>query len=356
MTEEASLKYGINLPSRSIVSLPAGERTLFLVGTQSLKEDNQIYMLEVDDDWLDISTTSFDHPSGEIWSMSSSFVDSNIFATCYVSLNATIRSGVSLWKINDDESNLVELAQYISPSKSGKCISAEFHPSGNKLAIAVDNSVLLADVVNSLKIESSTSTDGKTPVSASVWNFYSNGSILAVAYDTLVEGIDVRTMQKTFSIRNVNSPRVRNLDFNPNVEHTVATCGDDFRVALWDIRKLDMPLKVLQDHRHWVWCVKFNPFHDQLLLSAGSDARLFLNSVESLSSDSNHALELDDSCSTPENVLGDKCLEKMEEHEESIYSCAWAGSNPWVFASVSFDGTVIISKLKQHFKYAVLRS
>uniref|UniRef100_A0A1I8ES35 WD_REPEATS_REGION domain-containing protein n=1 Tax=Wuchereria bancrofti TaxID=6293 RepID=A0A1I8ES35_WUCBA len=307
MTEEASLKYGINLPTRSIVSLPAGERTLFLVGTQSLKQDNQIYMLEVDDDWLDISTRSFDHPSGEIWSMSSSFVDSNIFATCYVALNDTIRSGVGLWKMNDDESNLVELAQ------------AEFHPSGNKLAIVVDNSVLLADVVNSLKIESSTSIDGKTPISASVWNFYSNGSILAVAYDTLVEGIDVRTMQKTFSIKNVNSPRVRNLDFNPNVEHIVATCGDDFRVTLWDIRKVDMPLKVLQDHRHWVWCVKFNPFHDQLLLSAGSDARLFLNSVESLSSESNHALALDDSCSIPEKHLGYRYIFGPTEILSNIY-------------------------------------
>lgn len=55
------------------------------------------------------------------------------------------------------------------------------------------------------------------------------------------------------------------------------------------------------------------------------------------------------------SVLGDERLEKMEEHEESVYSCAWAANDPWVFASVSFDGRVIVSKVKRHHKYAILR-
>ncbi|VDK87258.1 unnamed protein product [Onchocerca ochengi] len=398
MTEALSLMYGIDLPARSIVGLPAEqERTLFLVGTLSLKQDNEVCLLEVDDDWLQITKRSFNHPAGEIWCMSSSPIDSNIIGTCYVACireffiriyinlarpssyaylsskflipiyivlvkniffgDDTMRTGVGLWKMNGDESNLVELAQYISPPKTGRCISAEFHPSGNKMAIAVNNSVLIADVTNSLKTENSISIDSKAPISASVWNPHSNGNTLAIAYDTTVKGIDVLSLQEAFCIKNVNSPRVRNLDFNPNVQHVVATCGDDFRVVLWDIRKVDMPLKVLQDHSHWVWCVKFNPIHDQLLLSAGSDARLFLNSLESLSSESIHSLTLepDDSSSSPENVLGDERLEKMEEHEESVYSCAWAGNDPWIFASVSFDGRVIVSKVKRHHKYAILR-
>ncbi|MCP9264347.1 Protein TSSC1 [Dirofilaria immitis] len=395
MTEALSLMYGIDLPARSIVGLPAEqERTLFLVGTLSLKQDNQVCLLGVDDDWLQITKRSFIHPAGEIWNMSSSpsirtllphvmllifinlktsiiparpplyaysfrefLISTHIFGKNIFFGNDTVQTGVGLWKMSADESNLVELAQYTSPPKTGKCVSAEFHPSGNKMAIAVNNSVLIADVTNSLKIECSTLVDGKIPISTSVWNPHSNGSTLAVAYNTSVKGVDVRSLQEAFYIKHVNSPRVRNLDFNPNVQHILATCGDDFRVALWDVRKLDMPLKVLQDHSHWVWCVKFNPIHDQLLLSAGSDARLFLNSLESLSSESIHslALEPDDNYSSPENVLGDERLEKMEEHEESVYSCAWAGNDPWIFASVSFDGRVIVSKVKRHHKYAILR-
>ncbi|VBB28855.1 unnamed protein product [Acanthocheilonema viteae] len=334
MTEALSLMYGIDLPARSIVGLPAEqERTLFLVGTLSLKQDNQVCLLEVDDDWLQITKRSFNHPAGEIWCLSSSPIDSNIIATCYVAQHIVMVH--------------IETALY----------RAEFHPSGNRVVIAVSNSALIADVTNSLKIESSTSVDSKAPISASIWNPHSDGSTLALAYDTLVKGVDVRSLQEAFCIKHVNSPRVRNLDFNPNVQHIVATCGDDFRVVLWDMRKVDIPLKVLQDHSHWVWCVKFNPIHDQLLLSAGSDARLFLNSLESLSSESIHSLALvpDDSYSLPENVLGDERLEKMEEHEESVYSCAWANNDPWIFASVSFDGRVIVSKVKRHHKYAILR-
>lgn len=34
-----------------------------------------------------------------------------------------------------------------------------------------------------------------------------------------------------------------------------------------------------------VWCVRFNPFHDQLLLTASSDARVLLSSAASVSSE-----------------------------------------------------------------------
>uniref|UniRef100_A0A915Q1B5 F-box associated domain-containing protein n=1 Tax=Setaria digitata TaxID=48799 RepID=A0A915Q1B5_9BILA len=85
MTEALSLMYGIDLPTRSIVGLPAEqERTLFLVGTLSLKQDNQVCLLEVDDDWLQITKRSFNHPAGEIWYLSSSPVDSGIISTCYL--------------------------------------------------------------------------------------------------------------------------------------------------------------------------------------------------------------------------------------------------------------------------------
>lgn len=359
MTEALSLMYGIDLPARSVVGVPAEqERTLFLVGTLSLKQDNQVCLLEVDDDWLQITKRSFGHPAGEIWHMSSSPVNPTVVATCFVNWDGVLRSGMGLWRMDGDGSSLVELAGYAAPPKAGKCISAEFHPDGSKAAVAVGNSVHIVSVESSLKLEESTLLDSKAPISVLTWNPHSNGSIVAVAFGDSVKGIDVRSLEDGFYISGANSPRVRNLDFNPNVQYVVASCGDDCRVVLWDIRKANVPLKVLQDHSHWVWCVKFNPIHDQLLLSAGSDARLFLNSLESLSSESVHSLAVlsdDNESSAHENKLDDERLEKMEEHEDSVYSCAWAANDPWVFASVSFDGRVIISKVKRHHKYAILR-
>ncbi|VDN29253.1 unnamed protein product [Gongylonema pulchrum] len=231
MTEALSLMYGIDSPARSLVNIPAEQdRTLFLVGTLSLKQqENQICLLEVDDDWLQITKRSFPHRAGEIWHMSSSPVDPEIVATCYVSyhpLVLVLRTGF-----------LTAVIYYPSYKR------AEFHPGGNKAAIAVGRSIHFADVTSSLK--------SKTPISALTWNPHTNGNTVAVAFDDSVKGIDTRSLEDAFCIVRANSPRVRNLDFNPNVQHIMATCGDDCRVALWDLRKTNEPLKVLQDHTHW---------------------------------------------------------------------------------------------------------
>ena len=77
----------------------------------------------------------------------------------------------------------------------------------------------------------------------------------------------------------------RQLDFNQNKPYDIATCGDDCTVKIWDTRNTSSSLRVLGDHSHWVWCVKYNPFHDQLILSSSSDSRVILTSIASLSSE-----------------------------------------------------------------------
>lgn len=59
----------------------------------------------------------------------------------------------------------------------------------------------------------------------------------------------------------------RDIDYNPNKPSTLVTCGDDRLIKFWDTRHLgNGPLKVLEGHSHSVHCVRYNPFHDQLLL------------------------------------------------------------------------------------------
>ena len=60
--------------------------------------------------------------------------------------------------------------------------------------------------------------------------------------------------------------------------------GEDRKLRIWDLRKPDQALTVLGAHSHWVWTVKYNRFHDQLLLSAGSSSSVNLWSVVSVSS------------------------------------------------------------------------
>uniref|UniRef100_A0A915C5J8 Protein TSSC1 n=1 Tax=Parascaris univalens TaxID=6257 RepID=A0A915C5J8_PARUN len=318
----------------------------------------QLCMLEVDDDWLQISKRSFAHPAGEVWHLASSPLDSDVVATCH-SWTGKLESSATMWKIDAEAGSLSTVAAFHSPSEVKKCSSFEFSPDGQRAAIVTDKTVHFVDVSNSLKITESSPMGSKGNINAIAWNPHFSGNTLGVACDGDIKAIDMRSLKDSFMIKEANPPTVRSMDFNPNMQYTIATCGDDCRVALWDARKTIEPLKTLQDHSHWVWCVRFNPIHDQLILSGGSDARLFLNSVMSLSSDSVQATDVAaEDVVTNDSItqrLNDERLEKVEEHEDSVYACAWASNDPWVFASLSFDGRVIVSRVKRRHKYAILQ-
>ncbi|XP_048453064.1 EARP and GARP complex-interacting protein 1 [Rhincodon typus] len=55
----------------------------FLVGTQSLKYDNQIHIIDFDDENNIINKNVLLHQVGEIWHMSTSPADKGVLATCY---------------------------------------------------------------------------------------------------------------------------------------------------------------------------------------------------------------------------------------------------------------------------------
>ena len=120
--------------------------------------------------------------------------------------------------------------------------------------------------------------------------------------------IDLRSINKgaVYSLENAHSQPIRDLDFNPNRQYLMATGGDDGCTKFWDIRNIQSPVLSRQDHFHWyvlswckdlaqhysnivfffrVWQVRYNVFHDQLILTAGSDARVVLTSAASISSE-----------------------------------------------------------------------
>ena len=47
---------------------------------------------------------------------------------------------------------------------------------------------------------------------------------------------------------------------------TLLTCGHDRFIKVWDMRKVDVPVRTIGGHSHWVTCARYNPFHDQLIL------------------------------------------------------------------------------------------
>ena len=57
--------------------------------------------------------------------------------------------------------------------------------------------------------------------------------------------------RQAYCIDNAHGQLVRDLDFNPNRQYYLASCGDDCLAKFWDIRNVGEPVKVLSDHSHW---------------------------------------------------------------------------------------------------------
>ena len=133
---------------------------------------------------------------------------------------------------------------------------------------------------------------------------------------------------------------------------------------------------------------KYNPFHDQLVLSAGSDAAVDLWRISSISSAP--LLDMDDDDDdgsgsesgsgtgsdgggsgsseggSPKSTVSkhhrrasettlDTLITRFDEaHEESVYSVAWSVAEAWTFASLSHDGRMVVNTVPSAEKYKIL--
>ena len=50
----------------------------------------------------------------------------------------------------------------------------------------------------------------------------------------------------------------------------------------------------------------------------------------------------------------DGLVKVYEQHEESVYSLAWSPADPWIFASVSYDGRLVVNTVPQDHKYKII--
>jgi WD40 repeat protein len=44
----------------------------------------------------------------------------------------------------------------------------------------------------------------------------------------------------------------------------------------------------------------------------------------------------------------------FDEHEDSVYGLSWSVSDPWLFASLSYDGRVVLNAVPKSLKYSIL--
>ena len=102
--------------------------------------------------------------------------------------------------------------------------------------------------------------------------------------------------------------------------------------------------------------VRYNTFHDQLLLSAGSDSRVVLSSMASLSSEPYGALveQEEEQQDSEMGGLEDGVIQVWADHEDSVYTAEWSTADPWIFCSLSYDGRLVIGNVPRAVKFRIL--
>uniref|UniRef100_A0A9J8D9R8 EARP complex and GARP complex interacting protein 1 n=1 Tax=Cyprinus carpio carpio TaxID=630221 RepID=A0A9J8D9R8_CYPCA len=414
MEDDAPVIYGLEFQARALTAQTAETDAIrFLVGTQSLKFDNQIHIIDFDDENNMINKSVLLHDAGEIWHISGSPADKAVLTTCYSKTSESrVLTCAAVWRMPpewesgnhespDDSSNnpqTLELLCHLDNTAHGSvaCVLWEPMGDGKRLISLAENHVLLWDLQESstkAKISSTATLEGKGQLKFTTgkWSPHHNSTQLATANDTAIRGWDLRSMSQIYCIENAHGQLVRDLDFNPNKQYYLASCGDDCKVKFWDVRHINEPVKCLEEHSHWldkeihsnthhhctrslkmctyttgqilVWSVRYNHSHDQLLLTGSSDSRVILSNMVSISSEPfGHLVDDDDLSDNEESQQEDKGKEPLqdsiiatyEEHEDSVYAVEWSVADPWLFASLSYDGRLVINRVPRALKYRIL--
>lgn len=349
--------YGLPAKARCITAQQAEtEKNRFFVGTLSLREDNEIHLIEVregdrDNDIACINI--FSHPF-EIWSLTTSPSNPNLFFTCY---NKGVEYKASLWQIQENSTALQEIVE-LKPH-SGVIRNVLWDSAGKSdYVVSIDESnIRLFDLDANFTNPKATSTiptsQGKN-ITGALDPLHSN--MVAVAMDSTIKGYDFRSPKEAYSIDKAHAEGVRDIDFNPNKAYYFATGGDDAKLKFWDVRNTKEPAKTLAAHSHWVWSVKYNRYQDQLIVSSSSDNQVKLWNVKSISS-ANKTSEEDEEGNLPPQPTKpqkgkkqeDSLIKTFEEHEDSVYSVAWGAATTWLFASLSYDGRVVINYVPKEY-------
>jgi WD40 repeat protein len=166
-------------------------------------------------------------------------------------------------------------------------LGLDWHPTEEgTIATVLETGLLVWDLNEGTeKIKQSlTNLPFGTKLDNGKWNPHLYGNQFTFMYGSSISGIDLRTNEQAWTLPKAHNFQVRDVDFNPNRQYYFATCGDDCLTKFWDFRNCKEHLKKLECHSHWVWRVRYNPSHDQLVLTSGSDSTVVLHSLPSISS------------------------------------------------------------------------
>ena len=365
-----SLIHGLELQGRALAPVVNDTDTVsFLVGTQSLRHPNMVYKIILDEESGQLNKRQFRHPRGEVWDIDSCPSDPGLFLSTYGEREgpAGWRKSAAIMRLPETEAGEEEdlrevevVTELDSVLEAGKEVSSVmWQPSdSSRLLCLQGDSVMMVDTAEAgprVLWSSVHSVRGQTRLETGRWNPHRSYHQLATVSGSQVLGWDTRTGEQAWSLHcpGTSTASLRSLDFNPNKQYYLLTGGDDGCINIWDIRSGGQILHSARHHSHWVWSARYNCYHDQLVLSAGSDTRVVMASLASVSSEPYGAL-VEDTDEVSKKQMEDGLVSVWTDHEDSVYTAEWSTGDPWAFASLSYDGRLVIGQVPQSVKFNIL--
>ncbi|KAG0713803.1 EARP-interacting [Chionoecetes opilio] len=335
--DDAPIIYGLeDFQARALAAHSAEtEKINFLVGTQSLRRTNQVQLIEFDDDTSLVTKQTFEHPAGEVWKIVAAPQSPDIIATVYNNTQDYCGEfGAAIWRLSlegslsgplDDTrcggeqveklcdlNGACDLDAQIPgspvPGLGSQAWSVVWAPEKDShLVTLVDNHVYHWDVEaagRSARVIGKVTVEGRGTVSlgSGRWYPHQHGSQVAATHGSSVRAWDMRTMKPT-----------------------------------------------------WVWSVRYNASYDQLVLTCSSDQRIILSNLPSIASQPFGTMvdQEDTSKEEKDKVEGTEegVIQIYDDHEDSVYAVEWSAADFWTFASLSYDGRLVINKVPRSVKY-----
>lgn len=350
------LIYGVEFQARSLCSLHAEvNQDCFLIGTQSLiTSNNQVHLVKLQEETNTLCPQIYEHSSGEIWSLASSPTDKRLISTCYASIERDCEKCTALWRLPEDDGQLENVITFPSEKYGTDVKVTTFHPTNDAyMCSVIDNNIVMWDVGESgVKIVCTAVLDGKGQprFTTGKWNPQSVNLQFVTADDCNVKAWDLRSQTKiAWSLDGIHAQIIRDFDFNPNRQYYMATCGDDGYSKFWDIRNSSQPLISRADHSHWIWSLRYNPVHDELIGTASSDGQVLITRLAGISSS---VVENEDT--KTKTSIEDKIVATCDQHEDSVYCVEWSSADSWILASLSYDGRLLLNKVPKEEQLRIL--
>lgn len=357
--EDNSLIFGLETCSRSLCAVTADtEKVRFLATSQAPTGNHSINLLNYDDDDNQIQRQMF-KTKNENWKISSCPQDAKRFVTVSNEITKSEKGYKQTWAANifDVQVDLDELhdgqqidLEPVQSIAQDNLLNAIWRPdeSSNPALLLISSGTVSVMEGSDGEVRPIAKTRGLNGIGA--WDAHHSARVITAVSGHNLKAWDIRENNLVWELNETNN--IRDIDFNPNKQNQIALGCEDGGVKFYDTRNLRKPIKKLVDiHTHWAWSVKYNPIHDQLFLTAGGDGRVFLHSITSVSSEPFGSLIEEEQDKT---TLEDGVILKLEEHDDAVYGCEWSQANPWLFASLSHDGRIVINQVPKSVKYDIL--